>query len=264
MGATGPTSSRVISADPPIFIVGSPRSGTSLLRLILDSHPSIACGPESHVLATMDDAAQRFANQLNRYAFDDAYWHGQYRLFFEGFKRDYALRRGKTRWADKTPSYARHLPFITAVFPEAQVIHIVRDAYMVTASALDRWGWRRAWDVPERWVANVTAARSFGAQMSPAQYTEIRFEDLVRDTEGTLRPLFGWLGEEWDARVLEYDNFEHDGSGRNRQVQEAARASGGHAVDPHRATRPRKKIDPLLRARVSLVAGQLNRDLGYG
>jgi hypothetical protein len=198
-------SNEISSAAPPIFVVGSPRSGTSLFRLILDSHPSIACGPETHILGRMDDAARKFAKQLDRYAFGDDYWHAQYRTFFETFKLDYARRKGKTRWADKTPGYARHLPFITSLFPEAQVVHVIRDARLVTASALDRWGWRRAWEVPNRWVADVSAARTFGAQMSPTQYTEIRFEDLVGDTEGTLRPLFGWFGEEWDPSVLDYD-----------------------------------------------------------
>jgi hypothetical protein len=254
---------RIGSPATPIFIVGSPRSGTSLLRLIIDSHPSIACGPETHLLARLDDARKRFAKQLDRYAFDDDYWHAQYRTFFESFKLDYALRKGKTRWADKTPSYARHLPFITAVFPEAQVIHIIRDVRMVTASALNRWGWRRAWDVPERWVTNVSAARAAGAGMSPDQYIEIRFEDLVGDTEGTLRPLFQWLGEEWDPCVLQYDQQEHDESPRNQKVRAAARASGGVAVDASRATRPRKRLDPVLRAHVNQVAGQLNRELGY-
>jgi hypothetical protein len=253
----------IVSASPPIFVVGSPRSGTSLFRLILDSHPSIACGPETHLLARMDDAAKRYAKQLDRYAFDDAYWHAQYRTFFESFKLDYAHRKGKARWADKTPSYARHLPFITSVFPEAQVVHVIRDVHMVTASALNRWGWRRAWDTPDRWVANVNAARTFGAEMSPAQYTEIRFEDLVGDTEGTLRPLFEWFGEAWDPCVLDYDQHEHDESPRNRRVRETARSAGGTAVDQTRATKPRRKVDPVLRAHIRQVAGALNRELGY-
>jgi len=260
---TSPVPNRIGSSAPPIFIVGSPRSGTSLLRLILDSHPSIACGPETHLLARLDDARGRFATQLDRYAFGDDYWHAQYRTFFESFKLDYARRRGKTRWADKTPSYARHLPFITALFPEAQVIHIIRDVRMVTASALNRWGWRRAWDVPERWVANVSAARAAGARMSADRYTEIRFENLVGDTEGTLRPLFAWLGEEWDPCVLEYDRHEHDEGPRNPRIRAAARAAGGAAIDATRATRPRKKLDPVLRAHMNQVAGRLNRELGY-
>ena len=99
--------------------------------------------------------------------------------------------------------------------------------------------------------------------MHPSQYTEIRFEALVREPEAELRRLFEWLGEEWDPRVLDYDRHQHDESPRNRAIREAARAAGGTAVDGNRATKPRRKLDPLLRAHVKHVAGELNRELGY-
>jgi hypothetical protein len=252
-----------VAVRPPIFIVGSPRSGTSLLRLILDSHPAIACGPESHILSGMGTDLEKFWRQLQRYGWDESYWHAKYRELFESFKSDYARSKGKVRWADKTPRYARHLPFIASLFPEAQVVHVIRDVRLVTASALARWGWRRAWEVPEHWVTNVTAARAFGASAPAGRYREIRFEDLVGDTETTLRGLFEWLGEDWDPRVLDYDRFDHDDSTRNQTISAAARATGGAAIDARRARAARRTVDPLLRTRMTLVAGRLNRELGY-
>lgn len=251
------------AAAPPIFVVGSPRSGTSLLRLILDSHPAIACGPESHFLADMDDGNRRFSRELARYGWDDSYWNTKYRDFVGSFKQEYSESKGKTRWADKTPRNALHLPFITSLFPDAQVIHIIRDARMVTASALARWGWRRAWGIPERWTASVQAAREAGAMMPASQYREMRFEKLLGDTEGELRALFAWLGEPWDPQVLDYDKVPHDEGPGNAKVREAARAAGGGAIDSRRASAPRQQLDPLLRARVQQVAGRLNRELGY-
>lgn len=248
---------------PPIFIVGSARSGTSLLRLVLDSHPEIACGPETHFLARMDDDQRRFGHQLARYGFQDSYWVAKYREFFESFKVEYMERKHKRRWADKTPNYAQHLPFITTLFPEAQVIHVIRDARMVTASSLARWGWRRAWNAPQAWVDSVSAARAFGATMPSTKYREVRFEAIVGDTEETLRSVFAWLGEEWDPRVLDYDQFEHDDSGRNQTVSAAGRRSGSGAIDSNRASRPSRELDPILRAKAEHIAGRLNRDLGY-
>lgn len=251
------------SVAPPIFIVGSPRSGTSLLRLILDSHPSIACGPETHVLSDMDDSLGRHWVRLQRYGAEKEFWHGAYAEVFERFQADYAARRGKTRWADKTPSHAQHLEFVTTLFPEAQVLHVIRDARQVTASALARWGWRRAWTMPATWQRSVTMARAYGNGAEPGRYREIRFEQLVGATEETLRGVFEWLGEAWDPRVLDYDRFEHDGRGRNQKVSSAARRSGGSAIDASRARRPSHKLDPVLAARTERVAGALNRELGY-
>jgi len=260
---TGVMSHRVGSAAPPIFIVGSPRSGTSLLRLILDSHPAIACGPETHVLADLDESLGRHWDRLARYGAEREHWHDAYREAFARLKADYAARRGKARWADKTPAYAQHLQFVTALFPDAQVIHVIRDARHVTASALARWGWRRAWAMPQMWRESVEKAREFGRDADPGRYREVRFEQLVGATEDTLRRVFEWLGEDWDPCVLDYDRFDHDGTGRNRIVSTAARERSGTAIDPSRARSESRSLDLLLRARIERVAGPLNRELGY-
>jgi hypothetical protein len=231
--------------------------------LVLDSHPAIACGPETHVLADLDDSLGRRWNQLEQYGVEMGCWHDGYRDTFARFQAEYAARKGKTRWADKTPSYAQHLDFVTALFPEAQVIHVIRDARQVTASALSRWGWRRAWAIPETWRRSVQMAMAFGETAGSGRYREVRFEQLVGATEGTLKGVFEWLGESWDPRVLDYDRFEHDGRGRNQQVSRAARAQAGAAIDASRATRSSHSLDPVLSARTERIAGALNRRLGY-
>jgi hypothetical protein len=249
---------------PPIFVVGSPRSGTTLTRLVLDSHPGIACGPETHFLVEMEFLVRRHWHRLERYGQPKDYWYAKCRAFFGDFQHEYAASKGKPRWADKTPAYAQHLPFLLALFPEAQVVHVLRDAESVVASSLDRWGWRKAWTAAQTWVDSVAQAQATGATMSSEQYLEVRFEDLVGKTEATFRSLFAWLGEEWDPRVLDYDKQQHDESGRNRGIVVAARSAGGGAVDSARARRPRRRLDPLLRAHTQRVAGDLNRELGYG
>jgi sulfotransferase family protein len=262
-GVTGLATNPVGNAAPPIFIVGSPRSGTSLMRLILDSHPSIACGPETHLLSDFDDSLGKHWVRLQRYGAEKEFWHGAYAELFGRFQADYAARRGKTRWADKTPSHALHLEFVTTLFPDAQVLHVIRDARQVTASALSRWGWRRAWGMPEIWRGSVEMASTYGRGVEPGRYREIRFEQLVGATEETLKGVFDWLGESWDPRVLDYDRFEHDGRGRNQKVSSAARKRGGGAIDVGHARRPSHPLDPVLAARTERIAGALNRRLGY-
>ncbi len=230
---------------------------------MLDSHPSIACGPETHFLVEMEHLVGRHWHRLERYGRDKDYWYAKCRAFFGDFQAEYAESKGKVRWADKTPAYAMHLPFVLALFPEAQVVHVIRDAHAVVASSLDRWGWRRAWEAPRHWLDSVEQARTAGADLSADQYLEIRFERLVGETEPTLRGLFAWLGEEWDPRVLDYDQHDHDETGRNKTISAASRSAGGGAVDSGRARNRRRRLDPVLRAHTRRVAGALNRELGY-
>jgi hypothetical protein len=247
----------------PIFIVGAPRSGTTLLRLILDSHSHISCGPETHLIAGMDELGTRHWRRLKRFGHEPAYWHGKARAVLDSVQWDYAEANGKVRWAEKTPSNALHMPFLDALYPDAQVIHMIRDARMVTASAYARWGWRSAWDTVPIWGRSVAGAMRFGASVPSARYREIRFEQLMADVEGTARGLFAWLGEPWEPEVLDYDRFSHDGGFGNTAVSVSARSTHGGAIDSARAATPRRTLDPLLSARLEHVAGRLNRSLGY-
>jgi len=90
----------------PIFIVGCPRSGTTLLRLILDSHPSISAGPESRFLWGIRAIEERNWPTLAGFGLDRAEWHDNVRSLFEAFHLRYAEHQGKIRWADKSPDYA--------------------------------------------------------------------------------------------------------------------------------------------------------------
>jgi len=110
------------SGAPPIFIVGSPRSGTSLLRRILDSHPAIACGPETHVLADLDDSLGRHWDRLARYGAEKEYWHGAYREAFLDYVRD-AYRGRFRRGAGRSLEDRLGQPYATL---EAQLLSFLK------------------------------------------------------------------------------------------------------------------------------------------
>ena len=136
---------------------------------------------------------------------------------------------------------------------------------MSRSSVNDALGWTRLARTPvASFTISANAVRVFGSGMGVERYREVRFEDLVGDSEVTLQELFAWLGEDWDRRVLDYDRFEHDGSSRNRSVRQVARAAANRPIDSTRATGSRRELDVVLRARVERVAGPLNRELGYG
>ncbi len=250
---------------PPIFVVGCQRSGTTLMRLILDSHPNISCGPETRFLADLEHLTGQSWERLSHYGFTKDYWLGQVAAMFDAIKRDYARRDGKTRWADKTPLYALSLDFIGQLFPTCQVIHVIRDGRDVVASHRDRWGYVSALKAVSKWPRYVHTARAAGAALSPGRYLEVRYERLVGEPEKTLRELLTFLDEPWDPGVLEHDRQPHDVPDGYRRLASARRRSAGEpgAIYRSRVGAHRRELDPFLRLLCRVVDGRTLRELGY-
>jgi hypothetical protein len=250
----------------PIFIIGAPRSGTTLLRMILDSHPRISCGEETHFLRELEPIVGRHWRMVEPYGFDRASWLVRIRDFYTGFQADYLARRGKSRWAEKDPTYTLLLPFIAELFPDAQYVHLVRDGHDVVASYRDRWGYTAAARAARGgWSRYVEAARAFGRDLPGERFHELRYESLVAHPEAVLRPLFAFLGEDWDAAVLRFDEAPHDGTERYRRFTSERRAAGG-GQDPIYTSQVgagRRRLDPVLRTLLRTTSGTLLRELGY-
>ena len=250
---------------PPIFIVGCQRSGTTLLRLMLDSHPNISCGPETRFLQDFAKLTSESWDRLSLYGFPKSYWLDKSAEFFDSFQTEYAKSRGKGRWADKTPRYALSLGYINELFPTCQIVHVIRDGRDVVASHRDRWGYWSAVKAAEKWPRYIKAARRVGDRLPDDRYFEVHYEDVVLDTEKTLRQLLGFLGEQWDEAVLHHDEAEHDVAGRYEQFsgERRANASDRSAVYRTRVGAHRREIDPLLKTLVAVRAGSTLRALGY-
>jgi Sulfotransferase family len=256
----------VTTPAPPIFVVGCHRSGTTLLRLLLDSHPNISCGPETGFLTDFARITRDpMWPHLRQYGFPKEYWHGKVAELFNSFQTDYARARGKLRWAEKTPNYALHLDYINELFPTCQVIHIIRDGRDVVASHLDRWGYVSAVKATRKWPLYIDRTRRAGARLPAHRYREVRYEDLVGDSEAVMRGLLDFLGEPWDEGVLQYDQKPHDvqpryvafSSGRRAATKEQ-QAVYGSRVGAHR-----QELNPPLRLLTQLVAGRTLRALDY-
>lgn len=209
------------SQAPAIFAGGCPRSGTTLLRYFLDSHPEISCGPESRLLlnenilfqrAPRERLARRFGIEVSdieaMLAASTCKIH-----FMELFYAQYlASQPGKRRWADKTPGNVFSLEYIFRHFPDAKFIFVLRDGRDVVCSFVpflkalhpryERWDrldtLRYA---SERWDEAVSVAAQF---QSDPRCISVRYEDMVSDAESTMRTVFQFLGERWDPRVLVY------------------------------------------------------------
>lgn len=237
----------------PIFIVGCQRSGTTGLRLMLDSHPDISCGPETRFLKWMEPMTSSDWDRLSRFGFPREYWLQKTADFFASTHAEYAKARGKRRWADKSPLYALILPFVWELFPDAQVIHLIRDPRDVAASHRRAYGWRSAFKAPVKWQRYIRAARAAAANVPDDRYLEIRYEALVQDREGTVRQVLEFLGESWDARVLDVEASPHD---VNPRYWDRSR----HRL---RDSRSQRSLDPVLTVASKVLARPLSKEMGY-
>lgn len=207
---------------PAPFVVGVGRSGTTLLRLMLDAHPDLAIPTETHFLASllspkgdvspeallarvtgsetwpnMGMAVEALAEAVA--AEPDPSPTAIARVFY----RLYAAQRGKARWGDKTPPYRSIMPAIAAALPEARFVHIIRDGRDVALSYRGLW-FGRGDDVEAQaqfWVQEVERTRRLGAQVNAV---EIRYEDLVADPVRTLTALCARLDLPFDPVMLDY------------------------------------------------------------
>jgi len=222
------------SSLPPPFpvIVGVPRSGTTLLRMMLDSHSELAIPPETGFLldkrtdnSTID--ARGFAREMTSFPSDAPAWVdfgieaddflGQVdalppeagagdvlRLFY----RLYASKHGKRRAGDKTPSYVSVMPAVASALPEARFIHIIRDGRDVALS------WRKTWFAPTRdipglvnnWSGMILGARAAAAGL---RYREVFYADLVRDPAAVLEGICEFIELRYEPAMLQYFTRSH-------------------------------------------------------
>ena len=194
----------------PIFIVGCQRSGTTLLRLILDAHPRLSVGPESRFLDDLAKVTGEEWPRIEPYGLPRDFLNQRFAQLFHDFHAAYAESRGRVRWGDKSPRYTLRIPFLDELFPTCQVIHVVRDGRDVVSSHRERWGYASAYKATAKWQRYIEAARAAGAELGPERFTEVRYEHLVSDPEPTLRVLLEFLGEPWDDAVLHHHDAPHD------------------------------------------------------
>ena len=257
----------------PIVLGGCGRSGTTLLRLMLDSHPRIFCGPESSVFRRRaldpDALADRFGLARGAVrAIDDA--AASRPAFIEAFAALSLQEAGKARWAEKTPRNISRIGAIFRFFPEARFVHVLRDGRDVACSLrthprhevvdgrlvpLDTWKPLAA--CARRWRDDIECSRPWWSD--PRLHT-LRYEDLVRDPGSVLRRLMAFLGEPWDEAMLAYAG----GGSPSRDVTRFAQnpeAIG--AVNASSIGRWERDLDANDRRIFKRIAGPLLIELGY-
>jgi hypothetical protein len=284
------------------FIVGAPRSGTTMLRLMLDAHPDLAIPPETGFLALCAGlhasppiTAEDFVRQISHFPPDAPTWP-DFRLREDAlvaalgteppfdipaglrkFYEMYAARFGKTRAGDKTPLYCFYVASIHEWLPEARFIHLVRDGRDVALS------WRKTWfspgpemtDQAAGWVRHVEAVRE-AARTSPVPVLEVRYETLVTTPAQVLEAICRFIELPFHPAMLEH----HRGAAA-RLSEHGARVSSTGMIavtaEQRRAQQVRT-VSPVSNERVGAwqremthdeicafesVGGQLLDELGY-
>jgi sulfotransferase family protein len=232
-------------ARAPIFIGGMFKSGTTLLRAMLGQHSAIASGLETYwfdwdwnardgveMTRTLErlagyfdmDAAEVIALAKSSLSAED---------FLAALMDEVARREGKPRWAEKTPGNIAHVDRIWKAWPDAQVVHIIRDPRDVFASLLEAKKWDSAAEFADRWAATIGRGEQLLRELKPATRAciAIRYEDLITAPDATMKRVIDFLGEPWEPAVASF-------GGRSVDFDKVLEATGKASTTLERLKEP--------------------------
>jgi Sulfotransferase family len=279
------------SPNPYAFLVGSARSGTTLLRRIVNAHPLIAISPETHFVPrfhqrrigqTADGRVTgELVTRLARYRRFERFGVSEaelrelleseapltYAEFVSGFYDLIGKSRGKRLVGDKTGEYARALPALHELWPSARFVHIVRDGRDVALSVLawkeepgasrfSTWADDPVMTTALWWEQNVRLAREAGSTLPSRLYHELRYEQLVTNPEEQCASLCAFLELPYEPAMLRF----HEGRTRSEPGLSAKKA--WLPITPN-LRNWREQMAPESTARFEAVAGELLEQLGY-
>lgn len=267
------------------FIVGCPRSGAGLVRVMFASHPDVVVAPDSPFVVELLVASRRASNpaafdpawfvdavyaaedfrrwQLPRSTVEISFRENPPVSYGDAVRRVYQLlarRRGRSRYMDATPGNINHVSALSMLFPDSRIVHVIRDGRDVAASLLEL-GWAdRMEDAARYWRDQVGSARRVLRQLPAGRHHELRYEDLVLSPEQTLREVCDAIELPFNPAMLEY----------RRTANSVIRASPRphqHRYLNHPLMRGlrdwQRDLPPRAVDRFDALAGDLLTELGY-
>lgn len=222
----------------PIFVMGCPRSGTTMLQLMLHSHPRLATPNETKFMRPAYTRRLQFGDLRepeNRRRFGEWLVNGKHHKFKElrldkaqtveeivaapptlgsllaAVFRSYARSCEKERWGDKRPSYFQHVGELQRLFPDAQFVHLIRDGRDAVGSLKEMpWFQGDFFSAVSIWREAIDSGRRYAKELGPDTYYELQYENLCVDPESELRGLCGFLGEEYDPAMTEHHRLAQE------------------------------------------------------
>jgi hypothetical protein len=266
----------------PLFIFGMPRSGTKLMRALLNQHPRINLTlAESHFIPyfvkkfgnpspfrTREDL-RPFVRELQETAFFGTMTRAGYSLdestFFQGvdyskwsaiFERVFRHFGSKgetagTLWGDKTPGYINHIPLLKELFPEARFLHVVRDPRDYCLSVRKSFK-KSIYRAAERWRRGVGNARIYGARLGQ-DYLEIRYERLLEEPVPTMNQVSSFLGVAYDETLVNLASAPED----------LGDAKGHSEIVTNNRNKYRTQLSARETRRIEEIVCEVARSVGY-
>jgi hypothetical protein len=265
----------------PLLILGVSRSGTTLLRVMLDRNSRLAVPDESFFVPLLADRhlrrvdADEFVDDVRRLRTVEEWGVPLDKLrarltdgmpiarAIAAIYEVYAAEQGKPRWGDKTPMYMRHLLLLRRLFPAAQYVHLIRDGRDAAVSflsmpegiAFETWAHpRSAADFAALWRTEVARARRMGRRLGAGRYLELRYEDLVAEPEGVLERICAFAGLPYEHAMTEHGGSESEERAHQRSLRRPV-VSGLRDW--------RREMTPQDVGAFEGVAGDLLAELGY-
>ncbi|MBN1354530.1 MAG: sulfotransferase [Candidatus Omnitrophica bacterium] len=269
----------------PVFIVGSGRSGTTLLKDLMNSNSDIKFPPESHFLLEFyklfgDPRNEKEAVGLMRHIRR----HYRYKRFgldikdaeIKGFRKynsliDYIYTRFSCkykakRWGEKTPYYMNYLEDIKSLFPSAKFIHIIRDGRDMALSVIaTAWGPNNVYTAAKYWKEYVEAGIKARDKLKES-YMEVKYEDLLENPESVLRKITSFTGLTYSPDMLKLTSLKEDGyiaNTRNFFGRNTSHRASDKKIVKRNTGNWKKKMKESDIKIFNFVAGDLLKKLGY-
>ncbi|MFA0961295.1 sulfotransferase [Roseivirga sp. BDSF3-8] len=218
---------------PPFFIIGSGRSGTTLLRKVLSNHASIIIPPETDSLII--DSVKYYLDQRKlpwivrareiismwQKASSFSYWNIELEPLLGKFEKadtsshslsyilhaiylQYAaqFKPGAFRWGDKTPYLTFGMEWVKMVFPQARFIHMLRDGRAVVSSKLKAKRYNSLEPAAHRWNESLELIQRFEKKHGPGNVHTVKYEDLVANPEQICRQVCQFLALDFQPSML--------------------------------------------------------------
>lgn len=266
----------------PLFIVGMPRSGTKLVRDLLNNHSFISISEiETNFLPIWQknwtkygDLSKirnfkKFYNEMKTYTyfmymnenknliqFSD--WYNlctNYTIqdVFESLIRhDTNVSEGtNVIWGDKSPDYIRYLPTLNNLFPEARFIHIIRDVRDYCLSINMAWG-KNMLRAAQRWCDDVNKVQKNSKKLED-KYLEIKYENLISDPKSVLKNICSFLEIEYDEKMINL----------KKPVEKIGDAKRQKGIKSDNKYKYKKCMDPKTKYKIESIAGNLLKKNRY-
>jgi len=208
--------------NSPIFIVGCPRSGTTLLRNLLRSHPNLSFPSESHFIPKLyklyghpksNKEAKRIAAAILKIQWVRE-WNvalkassfSHFRTYSEIISKiyeTYAAKENKPRWGDKTPQYLLDISILVELYPKCKILNIYRDGRDVALSWKKvNFGPRNTFMAALTWKKYNETGFQKGRTLPKENYLEVRHESLLNDPEKIMKEICDFIEEPFFAGIL--------------------------------------------------------------